>query len=598
MGGEICFVENNKRKKRTNENRQTRLNKSTIIWIDPNVRNKENLSYINELTSIESIEPKTFTNIQESINYIKSIKFEEIKIIISSRYYSPFVKSFKENIIDIYFAPKIIVFTSDKKKFFENNMGYNKYIETFYKYGGIVTSFQDVKKFLKNETRNFLDDEILEKEFYRDNEVQLTFEYIDRKDKLMLPLFFKAVISDLKEDNLENYTKSLYNTYSLNNKEIEKLLGAIISMKEIPIEILSKYYIRLYTIDSDFYKNLNKDLGLNKVNNYLTFIKVLYEGLKFRSFPLASKKVLYRGSKISNNELNKIKNYLNSKIPDLPGSIVFSRSFLSFSKEKKLAEKFLKTPNNNKDLSKVLYVLENDNNIGYNSSTHGDIEKISFYPNEKEVLFFPFSSFEIKSINKFYKNNELIYEIRLIYLGKYLKEIEDDPTLTLMPLPLPESEFRTQLLNNGLVKKEKIINLNTQTFYKDFKKYENESYEYIKDKNNIEEDSIALDNNLPENKEYYGEQSKVEYEEENYIPNNKMDIALNALEGSIVAEENIEEKAEEIIQEMMYDIKMKNDVPYLGVQLGDNFENSKNKIIVGNGINDSLDEMLKKLNNK
>ena len=594
MGGEICFVENNKRKKRTNENRQTRLNKSTIIWIDPNVRNKENLSYINELTSIESIEPKTFTNIQESINYIKSIKFEEIKIIISSRYYSPFVKSFKENIIDIYFAPKIIVFTSDKKKFFENNMGYNKYIETFYKYGGIVTSFQDVKKFLKNETRNFLDDEILEKEFYRDNEVQLTFEYIDRKDKLMLPLFFKAVISNLKEDNLENYTKSLYNTYSLNNKEIEKLLGAIISMKEIPIEILSKYYIRLYTIDSDFYKNLNKDLGLNKVNNYLTFIKVLYEGLKFRSFPLASKKVLYRGSKISNNELNKIKNYLNSKIPDLPGSIVFSRSFLSFSKEKKLAEKFLKTPNNNKDLSKVLYVLENDNNIGYNSSTHGDIEKISFYPNEKEVLFFPFSSFEIKSINKFYKNNELIYEIRLIYLGKYLKEIEDDPTLTLMPLPLPESEFRTQLLNNGLVQKEKIINLNTQTLYKDFKKYENESYEYIKDKNYLEEDSLALDNNLPENKEYYGEQSKVEYEEENYIPNNKMDIALNALEGSIVAEENIEEKAEEIIQEMMYDIKMKNDVPYLGVQLGDNFENSKNKIIVGNGVN----EMLKKLNNK
>ena len=598
MGGEICFVENNKRKKRTNENRQTRLNKSTIIWIDPNVRNKENLSYINELTSIESIEPKTFTNIQESINYIKSIKFEEIKIIISSRYYSPFVKSFKENIIDIYFAPKIIVFTSDKKKFFENNMGYNKYIETFYKYGGIVTSFQDVKKFLKNETRNFLDDEILEKEFYRDNEVQLTFEYIDRKDKLMLPLFFKAVISNLKEDNLENYTKSLYNTYSLNNKEIEKLLGAIISMKEIPIEILSKYYIRLYTIDSDFYKNLNKDLGLNKVNNYLTFIKVLYEGLKLRSFPLASKKVLYRGSKISNNELNKIKNYLNSKIPDLPGSIVFSRSFLSFSKEKKLAEKFLKTPNNNKDLSKVLYVLENDNNIGYNSSTHGDIEKISFYPNEKEVLFFPFSSFEIKSINKFYKNNELIYEIRLIYLGKYLKEIEDDPTLTLMPLPLPESEFRTQLLNNGLVQKEKIINLNTQTLYKDFKKYENQSYEYIKDKNYLEEDSLALDNNLPENKEYYGVVSKVEYEEENYIANNKMDIALNALEGSIVAEENIEEKAEEIIQEMMYDIKMKNDVPYLGVQLGDNFENSKNKIIVGNGVNDSLDEMLKKLNNK
>ena len=595
----VCSDENNKRKKRTNENRPARFNKSTIIWIDPNVNNQENISYIKELTSIESIKPKTFTNISEAINYMKTIKFEEIKIIINSGYYSPFVKSFKENIILMYFAPKIIVFTSDKSRFFENNKGYNKYIETFYKYGGIVTSFPEVKKFLKKETRDIFDDEILEKEFYRDNEVQLTFEYIDRKDKLMLPMFFKAVISDLKKDNLENYTKSLYNTYSGENNEIKKLLGSITSMKEIPIEILSKFYIRLYTIDSDFYKNLNKDLGMNKVNKYLSFIKVLYEGLKLRSFPLASKKVLYRGSKISNNELVKIKNFLNNKIPGLPGSIVFSRSFLSFSKEKKLAEKFLNNSNNNKDLSKVLYVLENDNNLGYDLSTHGDIEKISFYPNEKEVLFFPFSSFEIKSVNQFYKNNELIYEIKLIYLGKYLKEIEDDPTLTLMPLPLPESEFRTQLLNNDIIPKEKIINLNTQILYKDFKKYQNGKYKYIKDENNIE-DSMALDYNYIENKEKVGDQPIDEFEEENYKSNIKMDMALNALEGSVVDEENIDAKAEELMQEVMYGMKMKmdNDEAFLGVPFGGFCENDKNKIIVGHEADDSLDEMLNKLNNK
>ena len=412
-------------------------------------------------------------------------------------------------------------------------------------------------------------------------------------------MFFKAVISDLKKNNLENYTKSLYNTYSGENNEIKKLLGSITSMKEIPIEILSKFYIRLYTIDSDFYKNLNKDLGMNKVNKYLSFIKVLYEGLKLRSFPLASKKVLYRGSKISNNELVKIKNFLNNKIPGLPGSIVFSRSFLSFSKEKKLAEKFLNNSNNNKDLSKVLYVLENDNTLGYDLSTHGDIEKISFYPNEKEVLFFPFSSFEIKSVNQFYKNNELIYEIRLIYLGKYLKEIEDDPTLTLMPLPLPESEFRTQLLNNDIIPKEKIINLNTQILYKDFKKYQNGKYKYIKDENNIE-DSMALDYNYIENKEKVGDQTVDEYEEENYKANIKMDMALNALEGSVVDEENIDAKAEELMQEVMYGMKMKmdNDEAFLGVQFGGFCENDKNKIIVGHEADDSLDEMLNKLNNK
>ena len=64
----VCSDENNKRKKRTNENRPARFNKSTIIWIDPNVNNQENISYIKELTSIESIKPKTFTNIPEAKN--------------------------------------------------------------------------------------------------------------------------------------------------------------------------------------------------------------------------------------------------------------------------------------------------------------------------------------------------------------------------------------------------------------------------------------------------------------------------------------------------------------------------------------------------
>ena len=41
---------------------------------------------------------------------------------------------------------------------------------------------------------------------------------------------------------------------------------------------------------------------------------------------------------------------------------------------------------------------KNDDNIDYTLSTHADIEKISYLPNEKEVLFFPFSSFETQDI--------------------------------------------------------------------------------------------------------------------------------------------------------------------------------------------------------
>ena len=45
-----------------------------------------------------------------------------------------------------------------------------------------------------------------------------------------------------------------------------------------------------------------------------------------------------------------IKSYLKKKIKDLPSSIVFSKSFLSFSKEKEIAKGYLKTKNNNKNL--------------------------------------------------------------------------------------------------------------------------------------------------------------------------------------------------------------------------------------------------------
>ena len=63
---------------------------------------------------------------------------------------------------------------------------------------------------------------------------------------------------------------------------------------------------------------------------------------------------------------------------------------MSFTKDKNIALGFLN--NNNSNLHKVLYILEKDDNIDYSLLTHCDIENISYYQNEKEVLFFPFSN--------------------------------------------------------------------------------------------------------------------------------------------------------------------------------------------------------------
>ena len=98
----------------------------------------------------------------------------------------------------------------------------------------------------------------------------------------------------------------------------------------------------------------------------------------------------------------------------MPAAIGFCKSFLSFSKNRSGIEKFLKEDNINKDKkSKVVYILEKDDSLGYNLSTHGDIEKISFFDNEEEVLFFPFSSFEIKAIKEISFNSDK--NMRYIY---------------------------------------------------------------------------------------------------------------------------------------------------------------------------------------
>ena len=63
-------------------------------------------------------------NVDNAINYMKKIKFEETKVIIIDILFSEFITAFKENLLDMYFAPKIIILSNDKYKFIESNKNY------------------------------------------------------------------------------------------------------------------------------------------------------------------------------------------------------------------------------------------------------------------------------------------------------------------------------------------------------------------------------------------------------------------------------------------------------------------------------------------
>ena len=106
----------------------------------------------------------------------------------------------------------------------------------------------------------------------------------------------------------------------------------------------------------------------------------------------------------------------------MPGIKVFSKVFLSFYKSKRIAEGFLKYGGENKNLSSVLYILEKNDNLDDNLVSCSDMEKLSIYPKESEVLFFPFSSFIIKYIEETSYNDKKLYIIYLKYLGSYINK--------------------------------------------------------------------------------------------------------------------------------------------------------------------------------
>ena len=454
---------------------RNRINKKIkIIWVDPNVDNYENSSYLDQLRSIGFKQIDTFKYVEDSISYLEGIRFEETIVILSGKIYIEFIEKFKKNLKNIFVIPKFVIFLNRKNEFLKKNENYKDIINhSFYNFGGIKTVFFEIKNFILNSenSQEIKKNEDEKEEFGSKINYQkdkFIFEYIDCKEKLILPNLFKMYISSTSENEIEIFNQLLMDKYA-DEDILNKLLNSI-NINEIPLELLSRYYSRIFTAESKFYKDVNKDLIENKIESYLPYIKALYKSIELETFPLASDKTLYRGGKLSKVEIEKIQSYLESKNEILPAAIIFSKTFLSFTKSEEIAKNFLKKLYINENFSKVLFELENDEQIDHTLSTHVDIEDISFSPLEKEVLFLPFSSFEIKEISKS-DENENIYKIKLKYLGKYLKDSQNDKNLSDNSKCLPNSEFQDEITKTGLINKETIENKSIKEMFKDFNEY-------------------------------------------------------------------------------------------------------------------------------
>ena len=433
-------IKNNKNQNMINK-RHSKLrfvNLLNILLIDQNILIEEYNKFCNDLLSFLKYNSFEYTHfklnkflqVNEAINLIKNIRFEATIIIINGKLYYDFIIKFKENINNIFIIPKIIIYTRNINNFKEDLKFKNFYQilnNKYYTFGGIKTSFEDIKKFILNNishqtlNSNLLNENIPKRKDINYFEGDLIFDYIDSKEKLILPLFHSSIIDLNRDENNEDFIKSIYMNENCN--ELKMLLNSIIQIPEIPIELLSKYYVRIYTSQC-FYKKINEDLRNTNKDSYLPYLITLFKAIKLKSLPLNSNNILYKFILLSKMEIHMISHCLLSKKPGLPGCIVFSKTFISFYKDLNFLNGKINSIENNilDKYELVLFKLEKDDSLErYYSSIPIDMEKFSYFPEEKEVLFFPFTSFGIESINVINYNNKKIYLIKLSYLDKFKK---------------------------------------------------------------------------------------------------------------------------------------------------------------------------------
>ena len=304
-----------------------------VIWIHYNKFKDTN----NELMSFLSKRNLKFTekfDVQSGIEEIKRVKYKCLYVIISGSMFSQFIQLFIENLSQISCIPIITMFTLHRQaceKFqyanhpFYNsggiNVQYEELIQTFFKFDSLVKD-----RIKKNVIPPIYNNECF------------NFEKIDSIPKLYFPFIYSKLIEKITDEEINEFNK---NILKYDNEDINKLIYPLTSLKHIPIEILIKFWLRIYTLETDFYSNMNCKLMKLKGKEFYTFIKLIYLSLNKKYVKNRCDIFLYRGDILSNDELNTI--IVKSKSNSIKDKLIYSRKFLSFTSSKNIAQIFIKT---------------------------------------------------------------------------------------------------------------------------------------------------------------------------------------------------------------------------------------------------------------
>ena len=463
---------------------------NNIFLIDLNIISEDNSNNLENIQEIfNNFTIISYSKISDLFDEIKkdNYKYKLINIIIIDELYDEFINKLDEELSNIFYIPIIYVLSSDLENFNELIKNFNN---EFYLIGGVHDSYESIYNKIE-EFDNLLNKkefQFEEKKIFDLNQIFI-FQRINNKYDLILLFLFKFIINseNISKDEFELLIDYLYNNFS--KEKVFDLFKPSLIIKTIPFQILIKWWLRAFSLNSKLNNNLKLE---EKINN--TFIKILYKSFDINSIDFYNEDFnLYRTQIMNENEYKKLLNDFNNKKENFPFFIVFSNNFVNFFKSIEIVNS-IRLESNENQIS-ILFELKNFKNKNFIKGI--DLHNYSFYPNEKEIIFLPFSSFCVENI----EDDEIGKKISLIYIDNYFNEDIQKILKNKENLSEIISQSNEQIFVKNIIE-SKIIN-NVENF-EDFEKIINEKIENDFD-NNVNENDYVQTNFYQINKNEFHE---------------------------------------------------------------------------------------------
>ncbi|CAF1228277.1 unnamed protein product [Adineta ricciae] len=353
----------------------------TLIWFDPNIDSvedaeltKQQLRSINDYVSF-------FTDVDRCVKYIRSINHEKIFLITSGSKAS-YILSRVANLDQV---DLIFVFCMMKDKWMHLTDEYDKII-------GIYVNLDELCSSIRHQIDLF-------------NKQLQTFSAFDHRERstkdlsqqsaefLWFQLFHQLIVLlPVNQQAKQQMLEFCRNYYRGNRAELNMI-------ERFENEFCGSNAIQWYSKQSFLFKLINKALrteDLNQLQTFRFFIRDLSNSLvkEQEQLFLSSEKILnlYRGTYLDRKELEKLQ--ANQ------GKIISTNGYLSTSRSRTRAMKFIKKATRSPNDVRVLFHIEcHVEKIG-KSVTYADIARFSTYPAEEEVLFDLNAAFQLISIEE------------------------------------------------------------------------------------------------------------------------------------------------------------------------------------------------------